>query len=636
MKIPGYKSHRLIVSGPFWTLFEALHVESETRHLVQVMDESVSQDRELVALLYEMFRSASSLQHDAILLPRAFEETAEGHFLVYDFFNGRSLQSLLDAHVPLVERRVLTIVRQIAEALQYAQIRGIRHGWLSPQVVLLAKFQDDVKVLGFGSDVILASLYDKRQDVALSVNPYMPPESLALATQPMPDDSYALGVLLYQLLLGKLPFSQKKIVDLKQEKRSTILPPNRENPKISHAVSDITLSLLDPRPQSRVGLNSLLNILSPPETSDVPSHSAPAQQEAGLSRVRGFFDFMNPLSKNLVGSKKRTAYTAVVGMLFLVLLLSIILFTHLSSRDERRFQRTYDEFVVEQYVAPEETTTTKEEMNQQVDSVTTMRADERLSEQIETAAVVPEEEGPDAIKTAPRQEQEAAVLQYVDLLLAVKAGSHDGMADVFVNGRHRGQSGADGLLTIDKLVADQTYTLRVEKEGFETWQQRIQMANEKKSLNIELTPVAKLGTFTFEKVPFADKIRLGEESLARNLPSTLQLPFGAIGVTFIDSKADFAWSTIVELRENNQRISLSTDNVGSGEVAVALDNASRFGYAFVTIDQESEQYATPLRKSLPVGWHRIRISRAEFKLSPADTLIFIRPDQKINIRCKVL
>ncbi|MBN1465401.1 protein kinase, partial [candidate division KSB1 bacterium] len=305
LKISGFRNINALVNGPFWILFEAVRIETGTRHLLQVLDESVSQDREFAALVRESLHLSSGLHHEAILQPHAVEEASGRLILVYEFFNARSLQTMLDSHLPFVERRVTTIVRLIAEAFQYAQIRGVRHGWLSPQVILLAKFQDEVKIFGFSADAMLAYLYDKRQDIAASVNPYLPPENLALATQPAPDDCYALGVLFYQLLLGKLPFAQEKIIDLKQEKCTTIIPPNKENPKISHAVSDMVLSLLDPRPQSRAGLSSLLNILKPPTEDNVHLNGAPAEGESRMSRVRGMFRHVNPVSKNLVGSRKR-------------------------------------------------------------------------------------------------------------------------------------------------------------------------------------------------------------------------------------------------------------------------------------------------------------------------------------------
>ena len=93
-KIQGYRNLRLVVTGPYWTLYEAVRAFTGTRVLLQVLDDSLADDSELVALFEQLPHLTSILQHEKILVPFAFEEAPEGTFLIYEFVHAQSLQEI--------------------------------------------------------------------------------------------------------------------------------------------------------------------------------------------------------------------------------------------------------------------------------------------------------------------------------------------------------------------------------------------------------------------------------------------------------------------------------------------------------------------------------------------------------------
>mgnify|MGYP006281297555 CR=1 FL=1 len=642
IKIQGFRDTKRVVAGPYWTLYEAVRIHSGTRHLLQVLDAAVAENSRLISLLRGSLNLTTILRHEHILAPVAFDETDDHKFLIYNYFNGQSLRSLLDARIPLVERRVTTIIQQMASALQFAQIRGVRHGWLMPESVLISKFDDEVKILGFGSDQLFAHLYDKDPDIAAAVNPYIPPEHLALATQPVPNDCYALGVLFYQLLLGMLPFHKEKVAELKKEKLSFINPPAELNPKISLEISDLALALIDPKPQRRAGYSTILDMLSPQRDTIVPLDRPPVETESGLSKVRDLVSSVNPVSKNLVGSKKRIAYTTILGLLFLLLILSAGILTQLSSSEERRLQQLYDEFVTEERYEqhPQANAAVPDELeNQVVDSVDIVKKNnERIQQQsasIESAERPPVTEPPAPEPTPEESERAAAVPAELSLVVTTPSGRV--AADVYIDGKRRGESDADDAFVVQELLVNKTYAVRVVKDGYQTWEKRVYVDETQKNLTVELKPDTPSGaTFTFSAVAFADKIQFKHENVARNLPCTIELPFGTADVTYIDATSGFSWDTSFDLNEETKTLSVPAEQVGAGTLSIVLENPIEYGYAFVKINRQSEQHTTPFRTTVPVGWHQIQIFRQEYQLSPADTSVFVRPNAEVNIRCKVL
>ncbi len=331
IKIHGFKNLTSLGKGPWFHLYEGVRTHTDQRHWLQVLDDEFAGDEKIVSAFEAMVNLTPNLQHPNILSPLTFEESDGRLILVYEAFTGQSLRTLLDAEVPFVERRATKVVTQTARALQYAEIRGIRHGWLSTDFIFWCKFNDEVKVLGFGAHRIFDELYRKKHDAAIGFIKSIPPENLDPTGTPMTIDSYALGCLYYELLSGTSPFKKIDIEKSKQEKLSYVAAPNKLNPKLSERTSDVAMLLIAPEGRQRIGYSTVLDRLDLREDEPIRADDAAVEFKPTVKqRLRGAVADANVFSGSLVGSRKRVAYSSIIAIVFFILVAGMFIVSHLS------------------------------------------------------------------------------------------------------------------------------------------------------------------------------------------------------------------------------------------------------------------------------------------------------------------
>ena len=162
-------------------------------------------------------RAASALNHPNILTIYEIGEADNVHFIASEFIEGRTLQSL--AKIELTVSKKLDIALQIAEALQVAHASGVVHRDIKPENVML-RSDGLVKVLDFGiaqyypqadvgvEDTIAPATTDP--GVMIGTTRYMSPEQARREAVDFRADLYSLGVLVFELLTGVLPYPSAK------------------------------------------------------------------------------------------------------------------------------------------------------------------------------------------------------------------------------------------------------------------------------------------------------------------------------------------------------------------------------------------------------------------------------------------
>ncbi len=321
MKRTGYKNLTRKAEGPFWTLYEGVDAANEQRVWLQTFD---LPDPDLRRRLEAVLNYSRLLQHPNILSPFDVAEHNGRPVLLYRPFVGRSAHDLISSGVPIVERRATAALRQAAAALQYAAIRGIRHGVFSPFYLFLSNTGDEAKVMGFGFNRLAPSaggvdLYDS-------------------------DDRGALGLTAYQMLCGRL---------LTQDSR---LPALREvNPKLSAPISELVESLIDPDPRRRATFGVVLDRLDPKpvEEPQAPSEKIDFKH---LKETLSHVDF----AKGLVGARKRVMLLGSLFVLGCMLLFVAVMLSLTAATGERRYGETYREFL--DYSVQQETPPRSEEL----------------------------------------------------------------------------------------------------------------------------------------------------------------------------------------------------------------------------------------------------------------------------------
>jgi tRNA A-37 threonylcarbamoyl transferase component Bud32 len=171
---------------------------------------------------------ASSLAHDNICSVIDFgEDPSFGLFMVMELLAGVRLDYKIRRDGPLAPRVACDVVGQIAEALRYVHTRGIVHGDIKSENILLTRTNDRrrlAKLLDFG----LARTAASGDPTRIEGTPeYLAPERIAGHPASPRSDIYALGILFWECLVGRLPFSGMREVVLQQQVSESLPPPSQ-------------------------------------------------------------------------------------------------------------------------------------------------------------------------------------------------------------------------------------------------------------------------------------------------------------------------------------------------------------------------------------------------------------------------
>src|SRR6266567_6745654 len=192
-----------------------------------------------------------SLNHEHILPVFEYGEQGPWYYLVMPYMSYGTLRERVQAGGPLSEEEAGLLLEQIAGALQYAHERGILHRDIKPSNILL---RDDTYayVADFGIAKALSEVRELTQTGMVVGTPeYMAPELLEQQASPS-SEVYALGILLYEMLTGQLPFTGPTALAIFQKQVSAPpVPPSQLNPAISLPVEQVVLCALEKDPARR-------------------------------------------------------------------------------------------------------------------------------------------------------------------------------------------------------------------------------------------------------------------------------------------------------------------------------------------------------------------------------------------------
>jgi serine/threonine protein kinase len=211
-----YRIDERLNEGGMGTVYRGTHVLMDKTVAIKVLRQSLAADEKIVARFSREARAASRISHPHALSVTDFGEAQNGVvFLVMEFLNGRTLKDLIRSEGPMPLTRVVEIIRQVGAALDAAHEQGVVHRDLkSENIMLLATNGPDyAKVLDFGIAKIIEHEGDydpglTAPDLVIGTPQYMSPEQCSQA----PDidsrsDIYSLGVIIYEMLVGHVPFS---------------------------------------------------------------------------------------------------------------------------------------------------------------------------------------------------------------------------------------------------------------------------------------------------------------------------------------------------------------------------------------------------------------------------------------------
>src|SRR5882672_2154714 len=215
-------------------------------------------------------------------------------FLVLEYIPGKTVaEKIAAARGPLPEAEAVSIGSQIAEALEEAHEQGIVHGDLSCQNIIVTP-KGWAKVLDFGLATLRGPAQQTAETAAFTGEnlvtgtlPYMAPEQLLRGEADARTDLYSLGVVLYEMMAGRLPFEESlapALIDAICHRDP--IPPSRWTPALSPLTDRIVLRLLEKSPARRYRSAGELNVDLGRVCSSGPASFARDESERAQDRRR--------------------------------------------------------------------------------------------------------------------------------------------------------------------------------------------------------------------------------------------------------------------------------------------------------------------------------------------------------------
>ena len=291
-----FKVEELIGQGGMGKVFRARHLTLDRSVCLKMLKPSVLEDPTVVGRFEREAMAASRLNHPNSIQVLDFgRNDADGAlYLAMEYVEGKDLKAVLRDEWPVPEKRLCHIMAQVLAALGEAHAHNVIHRDLKPENIMVEQRRnqpDFVRVLDFGIARVLDSDLPRltRKDVVCGTPQYMAPEQATGGQLDARCDLYSVGIMLYQMVTGQVPFDGPSSMDvLTRQVHETPVPPRRRQPRaaISPALESLILRVLskDPaeRPQSAEEFRKLL--LGVPHGSELASGRAiPAKPSAQSS-----------------------------------------------------------------------------------------------------------------------------------------------------------------------------------------------------------------------------------------------------------------------------------------------------------------------------------------------------------------
>jgi serine/threonine protein kinase len=257
-----YRIEERISEGGMGTVYRGTHVLMEKQVAIKVLHPSLAADDKIVARFTREAKAASRISHPHALTVTDFGESDNGIvFLVMEYLRGQTLKQIIRTEGPLPLKRIVEITRQVAGALDAAHAEGVVHRDLKSDNIMLEEIGaaggDWAKVLDFGIAKIQEPVGQDPEltapNLIIGTPQYMSPEQCSQSGEiDKRSDVYSFGVILYEMLVGHVPFTGDSATAIMLKHLQELAPPVADERKdIPPAVAYVVAKALAKRREER-------------------------------------------------------------------------------------------------------------------------------------------------------------------------------------------------------------------------------------------------------------------------------------------------------------------------------------------------------------------------------------------------
>ncbi len=245
-----YRVVRKLGAGGMANVYLAEDQELGRRVAIKMLDDRHSQDEQFVERFRREAKNAAGLSHPNIVSIYDRGEAEGTYYIAMEYLEGRTLKELLVARGPTPLAVAIDYTRQILAALGFAHRNGIVHRDIKPHNVVVAP-DGRLKVTDFGIARAGASQMTETGSI-IGTAQYLSPEQAKGAPVTPASDIYSVGIVLYEMLTGSVPFTGDTPLEIAMKHLSAIPePPSEKRPEIPHELDSIILRALAKDPADR-------------------------------------------------------------------------------------------------------------------------------------------------------------------------------------------------------------------------------------------------------------------------------------------------------------------------------------------------------------------------------------------------
>jgi serine/threonine-protein kinase len=247
-----YQLERKLDIGGMATVYLARDMTLERSVAIKVLRSEYSKGPDFRERFRQEAKAAANLSHSNIVTIHDFGFDQNSLFIVMEYVPGDTLKHQIDKRGRFTIAEAIPIIVQACAGIGYAHRAGLVHCDIKPQNILVSP-DKRVKVTDFGIARALASIDPgERTDVVWGSPQYFSPEQASGKAPSPASDVYGLGVILYEMVTGQLPFTANTSVELSQlHQYAAPKPPRQINPAISPDLEHIILKVLSKEPSAR-------------------------------------------------------------------------------------------------------------------------------------------------------------------------------------------------------------------------------------------------------------------------------------------------------------------------------------------------------------------------------------------------
>lgn len=347
-----YEIIKSIGEGGMANVYLAQDTVLDRKVAIKVLRGDLADNEKFIRRFQREAKSVSDLSHPNIVEVYDVGEEEGQHYIVMEYIDGKTLKQLLQKRGTLTVPEVVDIMTQLTDGMAAAHDAYIIHRDIKPQNIMILD-NGMIKITDFGIATSMnATQLTQTNSVMGSVH-YLPPEQAAGQTATIKSDIYSLGILMYELLTGSVPFKGDNAVEIALKQMKERIPSVRkQNPLIPQSIENIIIKATAKNPKNRYDNvremhDDIVHALDPEkeneeryiykypesETEELPIKETTAPKKEVNPPRDDEEEITSPRKESTKDKKKIIIISSIIGGIFIILLALIIIFNARNNSD---------------------------------------------------------------------------------------------------------------------------------------------------------------------------------------------------------------------------------------------------------------------------------------------------------------